>query len=100
MFPEFVLVGEVDGTEVGYCDSIVRRAESRQDWVDRMNEDNPQNLQSRTQNCIIHYNLSKADLHSINQHFNQTQGVSSRLSLANGFIPAAVFDNWPKIWIH
>lgn len=78
-FPDFILVGMVDGVQVGYCDSINKTAEPSQPWVNKMNEDNPQNLQLRTQNCKVHYQLSKADIESINQHFNQTEGMSTLL---------------------
>ncbi|XP_067334486.1 major histocompatibility complex class I-related gene protein-like isoform X2 [Channa argus] len=74
-FPEFEAFLAFDGVQVGHCDSISKRAEPRQDWVKKLNEDKPENVDWHTNRCIAIHQFSKAITEKIQQHFNQTGGV-------------------------
>uniref|UniRef100_A0A3P8SZ28 Ig-like domain-containing protein n=1 Tax=Amphiprion percula TaxID=161767 RepID=A0A3P8SZ28_AMPPE len=62
--PEFVGVAMVNEVQVGYCDSNIKRAEFRPDWIKKMKVDDPQ------------HHLSFRDLlENLKQRLNQTGGV-------------------------
>ncbi|KAM6974294.1 uncharacterized protein LKV04_015932 [Tautogolabrus adspersus] len=74
-FPEFVGVGMVDDYQVGYYDSNTKRAEPKQDWANRMTEDEPQFWEGQTGRGLRHQHELKFHLDNIKQRFNQTGGV-------------------------
>lgn len=65
----------VDGIEVDYYDSHIRQLEPRQEWVKKLDEDDPQNLASATQYYTGRYQCSEEDIESIMQHFNLSTGM-------------------------
>ncbi|XP_043995152.1 H-2 class I histocompatibility antigen, Q9 alpha chain-like [Gambusia affinis] len=73
--PEFVAVGLVDGNEVMYYDSNIRKAKPKQDWMKNVTEDDPRywdfqtHQLSRTQKSFID------GIEVAKQRFNQTGGV-------------------------
>ncbi|XP_045915617.1 major histocompatibility complex class I-related gene protein-like isoform X2 [Micropterus dolomieu] len=73
---QLVGTGEVDGTETGYCDSNRKIAETRQDWVKKVFENDPGHWQRYTQQCFQRQpNFFKAMIHSFKQLFNISEGV-------------------------
>ncbi|XP_067334638.1 major histocompatibility complex class I-related gene protein-like isoform X1 [Channa argus] len=74
-FPEFVAVSVVDGVQVGYCDSDIKTAEPRQDWVKKLVEDDPQQKQWHIQTCIRAHQDLKALLETLKQQLDPTGGV-------------------------
>ncbi|XP_044190678.1 major histocompatibility complex class I-related gene protein-like isoform X2 [Thunnus albacares] len=74
-FPEFVAVSMIDEVEVGYCDSNSKRAEPKQDWVEKLVKDYPLHSEWHTDSCVSNYLILKANIAELKQHFNQTGGV-------------------------
>ncbi|XP_056255597.1 class I histocompatibility antigen, F10 alpha chain-like [Seriola aureovittata] len=74
-FPEFVVVGLVDDVEMIHYDSNTRRAEPKQDWMNKFTQDEPQYLESQTQGLIGTQQTFKAGIEILKPRFNQTGGV-------------------------
>ncbi|XP_067468189.1 major histocompatibility complex class I-related gene protein-like isoform X1 [Thunnus thynnus] len=74
-FPEFVAVSMIDEVQVGYCDSNSKRAEPKQDWVEKLVKDYPLHSEWHTDSCVSNYLILKANIAELKQHFNQTGGV-------------------------
>ncbi|XP_026204507.1 major histocompatibility complex class I-related gene protein-like isoform X3 [Anabas testudineus] len=68
-FPEFVRVALVDGVEVIYCDSEIRRAEPKQDWMKDLMEADPQHTDWYFNECLTNHSLFNST------DFMQTEGV-------------------------
>ncbi|XP_038581688.1 major histocompatibility complex class I-related gene protein-like isoform X3 [Micropterus salmoides] len=79
-FPEFMGAAVVDGILLGYCDSNTRKVETKQDWVEKLLENDTQQLQYYNHECFEYLpNVFKDRIHFFKQHFNQS-GVSVSLS--------------------
>nr|XP_046273782.1 major histocompatibility complex class I-related gene protein-like isoform X2 [Scatophagus argus] len=75
-FPEFVGVGFVDDVVVDSCDSDKTTPEAKQDWVEKLFQNNPQQFEVYNRMCSITYpNFFKATIHTLTQRFNQSGGV-------------------------
>ncbi|XP_071395203.1 major histocompatibility complex class I-related gene protein-like, partial [Centroberyx affinis] len=74
-FPEFVAVGLVDGVQFAHYDSNTERAESTQDWMNKVIADDPQHLEWYTERTLEAHQFFKAELQTLKQRFNQTGGV-------------------------
>ncbi|XP_042292279.1 major histocompatibility complex class I-related gene protein-like isoform X1 [Thunnus maccoyii] len=74
-FPDFVVVGMVEEVPAGYCDSISKTVEGKQDWTQKMFEDDPQHMEWYTQRCLLHQYDDKAQIDILKQQLNQTEGV-------------------------
>ncbi|KAL6099341.1 mr1 [Pungitius sinensis] len=74
-FPEFVSVGLVEEVEFLHYDSNTRRAEPRQAWMSRVTEKDPQYWERNTENFMGHQHVSKGNIETAKQRFNQTGGV-------------------------
>ncbi|XP_042292195.1 uncharacterized protein LOC121913586 [Thunnus maccoyii] len=74
-FPDFVVVGLVDEVPLGYCDSISKKVEVKQDWAKKLIEDDPQHLEWYTQRCLSSQYKYKADINTLKQQLNQTERV-------------------------
>ncbi|XP_061924764.1 major histocompatibility complex class I-related gene protein-like [Entelurus aequoreus] len=48
-FPEYVSVGYVDGVEISYYDNNIRKAESKQDWMNKITAEDPNYWQMVTE---------------------------------------------------
>ncbi|KAM7373604.1 hypothetical protein PAMP_008445 [Pampus punctatissimus] len=75
-FPDFVGVALVDEVPMGYCDSIIKRAEAKQDWSQKMMDDDPQHLEWYNQRCLLNKYSYKAHVDILKQQLNQTEGVN------------------------
>ncbi|XP_024153136.1 major histocompatibility complex class I-related gene protein [Oryzias melastigma] len=73
-FPEFVGTATIDDIEIGYCDSMKRRAEPKQDWIRNLTEKNPQQLKWYSQKCLGYQQLFKSYTEVFKKHLNQTEG--------------------------
>ncbi|XP_042292068.1 major histocompatibility complex class I-related gene protein-like [Thunnus maccoyii] len=74
-FPDFVVVALVDEVPTGYCDSIINTVEGRQDWSQKMFEDDPQHLEWCTEQCLLDQYDYKDHIDILKQQLNQTEGV-------------------------
>uniref|UniRef100_A0A8C4DTG3 Ig-like domain-containing protein n=1 Tax=Dicentrarchus labrax TaxID=13489 RepID=A0A8C4DTG3_DICLA len=75
-FPEFVVAGVVDEILSGYCDNNKNIVEPKQDWVNKLFEDDPQHLQWYTTKCSDDEpHFFKTTLDNLKQRFNQSGGV-------------------------
>ncbi|XP_042292238.1 major histocompatibility complex class I-related gene protein-like isoform X2 [Thunnus maccoyii] len=74
-FPDYVAVGLVDEVQWVYCDSISKTAEGKQDWSQKMFEDDPQHMEWCTQRCLSNQYEYKAHIDILKQQLNQTEGV-------------------------
>ncbi|XP_028453772.1 H-2 class I histocompatibility antigen, Q9 alpha chain isoform X2 [Perca flavescens] len=74
-FPEYVIVGLVDDVEMFHYDSNTKRAEPKQDWMNRVTEDDPQYWQRNTGNALGTQQAFKVSIENNKQYFNQTGGA-------------------------
>ncbi|XP_042292255.1 major histocompatibility complex class I-related gene protein-like isoform X3 [Thunnus maccoyii] len=74
-FPDFVVVVLIDEVPTGYYDSISKIPEAKQDWSQKMLEDDPQHLEWYTQKCLSTQYSYKAHIDILKQQLNQTEGV-------------------------
>ncbi|XP_061877874.1 class I histocompatibility antigen, F10 alpha chain-like [Entelurus aequoreus] len=74
-FPEYVEVGYVDGVEIIYYDSNIRKAESKQDWMNKITAEDPKYWQIQTEINVGNEFTDKHNLEVLKKLFNQTGGV-------------------------
>ncbi|XP_037650646.1 major histocompatibility complex class I-related gene protein-like isoform X2 [Sebastes umbrosus] len=74
-FPEFVSVGLVDEVQIDNCDSNTRRAEPKQDWMNKVIEKDPQYWERQTEVCKGQQQVFKSNLEVVKQRLNQTGDV-------------------------
>ncbi|KAF6719015.1 hypothetical protein FQA47_003084 [Oryzias melastigma] len=97
-FPEFVGAAAVDGVKIGHCDSIIRRVESKHNWIRRLIEGNPEHLQWYSQKCLVYHQRFKSYIEDFKQHLNQTKvspsefPVPSAVGGAAGMVLLLVFS--------
>ncbi|XP_072769693.1 major histocompatibility complex class I-related gene protein-like [Nerophis lumbriciformis] len=80
-FPEFVSVGYVDGVEISYYDSNIRKAESKQDWMNKITAEDPKYWQRVTEINVGNELITKHNLEVLKKLFNQT-GVYNTLCVS------------------
>nr|XP_033492942.1 major histocompatibility complex class I-related gene protein-like isoform X1 [Epinephelus lanceolatus] len=75
-YPQLVGAAVVDDLLAGYCDTNIKVVEVKQDWVKTALEDNPQQLEWYTVQCLVILpNVSKAETDRLKQRFNQSGGI-------------------------
>ncbi|XP_059185294.1 class I histocompatibility antigen, F10 alpha chain-like [Centropristis striata] len=74
-FPEFVTVSLVNEIEALHYDSYSRKVETKQEWMIRVSEDDPQYWQFLTENRFGVQQRFKHNIEDFKQRFNQTGGV-------------------------
>ncbi|KAM7373601.1 hypothetical protein PAMP_008442 [Pampus punctatissimus] len=106
-FPDFVVVALIDEVPMGYCDSIIKRAEFKQDWSKKLVEDDPQHLEWYNQRCLETEKIHKYEFVYLKQQLNQTEDLPSVSLLqktpsspvschATGFYPNRAMMFWRK----
>ncbi|XP_061746840.1 major histocompatibility complex class I-related gene protein-like isoform X2 [Nerophis ophidion] len=73
--PQFVEVGYVDEVEMSYYDSNIRKAESKQDWMNKITAEDPNYWQRETEKKVFRQHVSKDNIEILKKRFNQTGGV-------------------------
>ncbi|KAG7233853.1 hypothetical protein INR49_006485, partial [Caranx melampygus] len=74
-WPEFVAVTTVDDVEVIYCDSNIRRAEPKQDWMTELLEQDPTHTDTLTEECRVGQSSFSSNMREWMKLFNHTEGV-------------------------
>ncbi|XP_072288762.1 class I histocompatibility antigen, F10 alpha chain-like [Eucyclogobius newberryi] len=74
-FPEFVIVAVVNDLPVYYYDSKTRREEPKQEWMNRVTEEDPQFWERSTEIDIIDEHVEKGNIETVKQRLNQTEGL-------------------------
>ncbi|KAF4074730.1 hypothetical protein AMELA_G00242600, partial [Ameiurus melas] len=74
-FPEFTLVGQVDGQQIDYYDSKIRKVIPKTEWIQKVNADDPDYWNRQTQILQGHQETFKVSVDILMQRFNQTAGV-------------------------
>ncbi|XP_033827930.1 major histocompatibility complex class I-related gene protein-like [Periophthalmus magnuspinnatus] len=74
-FPEYIAVTVVNGLEVIHCDSETRRTEPKQEWMNRVTEDDPKFWVWTTELCVNNLQRRKHMIENLKQRLNQTEGV-------------------------
>uniref|UniRef100_A0A672I5M3 Ig-like domain-containing protein n=1 Tax=Salarias fasciatus TaxID=181472 RepID=A0A672I5M3_SALFA len=74
-FPEFVVVGLVDEVQVEHYDSNTTRFVPKQDWMNRVTEEDPQYWYRNTERLMGAQQTFKANIEILKQHLNQIGGV-------------------------
>uniref|UniRef100_A0A674A1Y1 Major histocompatibility complex class I UBA n=1 Tax=Salmo trutta TaxID=8032 RepID=A0A674A1Y1_SALTR len=72
-FPEFVVVGMVDGVQMVHYDSNSQRTVPKQDWVNKAAD--PQYWERNTGYFMNSQQIFKVDINTLKQRFNQSGGV-------------------------
>ncbi|XP_073319278.1 major histocompatibility complex class I-related gene protein-like [Pagrus major] len=74
--PEFVAATVVDENLLGYCDGSKKIIDPKHDWVKKLLEDDPNQLENYKGLCFeLGPTLFKATINSLKQRFNQSGGV-------------------------
>ncbi|XP_061755148.1 class I histocompatibility antigen, F10 alpha chain-like [Nerophis ophidion] len=74
-FPEYVEVGYVDGVQIVHYDSNSRKAEAKQDWMNKITAEDPKYWQIQTEISVRNELIGKHNLEVGKKRFNQTGGV-------------------------
>ncbi|XP_056438612.1 major histocompatibility complex class I-related gene protein-like isoform X2 [Gadus chalcogrammus] len=74
-FPEFVVVGMVDGVQMVHFDSNTQRTVLKQDWMEQLTRDNPDYLERSNGLSLGSQQAFKANIGIAKQRFNQTGGA-------------------------
>nr|XP_061820627.1 class I histocompatibility antigen, F10 alpha chain-like [Nerophis lumbriciformis] len=84
-FPEYVDVGYVDGVEISYYDSNIRKAESKQDWMNKITAEEPKYWQRETEISVGNEFTAKHNLEVLKKRFNQTGDMDIYCSKTTSF---------------
>uniref|UniRef100_A0A8C6SK35 Ig-like domain-containing protein n=1 Tax=Neogobius melanostomus TaxID=47308 RepID=A0A8C6SK35_9GOBI len=74
-FPEFVIVEVVNGLTVYHYDSKTRRAVPKQEWMNRLTEEDPEFWEKNTQIDIGQEQVQKGNTETVRLRFNKTEGL-------------------------
>ncbi|XP_061895956.1 major histocompatibility complex class I-related gene protein-like isoform X2 [Entelurus aequoreus] len=74
-FPEFVSVGYVDDVEIVYYDSNIKKAVSKQDWMNKITEEDEKYWQTQTRIYVYNQVVFRFNVAKFMKRFNHTEGV-------------------------
>ncbi|KAM9339826.1 major histocompatibility complex class I-related gene protein-like [Symphorus nematophorus] len=73
--PEVMAVALINDVQAGYCDSKIKTALPRLDWMERLKDGDPKYWQWYTRECTVHQQLFKDEFHHFKKRLNQTGGL-------------------------
>ncbi|XP_017283112.1 major histocompatibility complex class I-related gene protein [Kryptolebias marmoratus] len=73
-FPEFVGSATVDEVQEGYCDSNIRTAEPKQEWMKELIKNDLQHLEWYSLKCLGNQQVFRANMDGLKQRLNHTEG--------------------------
>ncbi|XP_077404005.1 class I histocompatibility antigen, F10 alpha chain-like isoform X1 [Vanacampus margaritifer] len=73
--PSYFYVGYVDGVPIVRYDSKSRKAKAKQDWMNKITDEEPHYWEEVTQNSIGNEQVDKVNIEIVRERFNQTGGV-------------------------
>uniref|UniRef100_A0A8C6UDP3 MHC class I-like antigen recognition-like domain-containing protein n=1 Tax=Neogobius melanostomus TaxID=47308 RepID=A0A8C6UDP3_9GOBI len=73
-FPQFVSVGLVNDLVIIHYDSDTKRAVPKQEWMNRVREDDPQYWERNTQKYLNNEQVGKVNIETVKQRLNETGG--------------------------
>ncbi|XP_036416366.1 H-2 class I histocompatibility antigen, Q9 alpha chain-like [Colossoma macropomum] len=74
-FPEFTVVGLVDGEQFDYYDSNIRKDVPKTDWIKKVDADDPDYWNRQTQIVQRHQETFKANVGILMKRFSHTEGI-------------------------
>ncbi|KAM9447094.1 BOLA class I histocompatibility antigen, alpha chain BL3-6-like [Clarias gariepinus] len=74
-FPEFTAVGMLDGEQINYYDSNIRKFINKTDWIKNAHADDPDVWDKYSQKLQIEQEEFKHEVKTLMQLFNHTEGV-------------------------
>ncbi|XP_036453895.1 H-2 class I histocompatibility antigen, Q10 alpha chain-like isoform X2 [Colossoma macropomum] len=74
-FPEFTIVGLVDGEQIVYYDSNIRKMIQRNEWIKKIEADDPEHWNRETQKSQDNQKSFKFNVDVLMKRFNHTEGV-------------------------
>lgn len=73
-FPEFVGAATVDEVQVGYCDSNIKTAKPKQDWMRKLVEGDPNHLEWYSKKCLGSQHTFRGNIDDLKKRLNLTEG--------------------------
>ncbi|KAG7219347.1 hypothetical protein INR49_019107 [Caranx melampygus] len=73
--PDYMTAADIDEVKTGYYDSSMETLEPRQDWVLNFIEDDPDNWERFSRECINYEQVLRVDTAGFKQQSNQTEGL-------------------------
>ncbi|KAL6466060.1 hypothetical protein MHYP_G00261930 [Metynnis hypsauchen] len=74
-FPEFTVVGLVDGEQFDYYDSNIRKDVPKTEWIKKVDADDPDYWNRQTQILQRHQEAFKANVDNLMKRFSHTEGI-------------------------
>uniref|UniRef100_A0A8C6S7Y9 Ig-like domain-containing protein n=1 Tax=Neogobius melanostomus TaxID=47308 RepID=A0A8C6S7Y9_9GOBI len=74
-FPQYVAVGLVNDLVISHYDSNIKRVVPKQEWMNRVTEDDAQYWETETQISLGNEQVGKARIETVKQRLNETGGL-------------------------
>ncbi|KAI3358891.1 hypothetical protein L3Q82_015282 [Scortum barcoo] len=72
IFPEVVAVALINDVQAGYCDSKIKTALPKQDWMENLRDGDPEYWRCYTHECTVYQQVYKEEFDILKRHLNQT----------------------------
>ncbi|MCI4392403.1 hypothetical protein PGIGA_G00145440 [Pangasianodon gigas] len=96
-FPEFTLVGQVDGQQIVFYDSNIRKMTPKTEWIQKINADDPDYWSRETQSAQRQQENFKVNVATAMQRFNQTKVTHSLQYISTGVTPGINFPEFTAV---
>ncbi|KAJ0067861.1 hypothetical protein NL108_011444 [Boleophthalmus pectinirostris] len=73
-FPEFISVGYVDDLQICHYDSFTKKFVPKQEWMNKITEEDPQYWERQTQNSLVNEQVGKVSIDNVKRRLNVTGG--------------------------